>query len=42
MKTTVIPRARACAAIGLRAFALDGLMMIAFTPAEIMVRMSAI
>ena len=30
MKTTWIPLARACAAMGFRAFAFDGLMMIAF------------
>jgi hypothetical protein len=42
MKITVIPRALACWAIGLSALAFDGLMMIASTPAEIIVRMSAI
>ena len=36
------PRAAACATTALSALALDGLMMIAFAPAEIRLRMSAI
>ena len=41
-ETTSTPRAAACATTALSALALDGLMMIAFAPAEIRLRMSAI
>ena len=40
--TILTPRAAAWATTALSAFALDGLMMIAFAPAEIRLRMSAI
>src|SRR3954452_21750739 len=40
-ETTLTPRAAACAITPLRALGLDGLMMIAFAPAEIRLRMSA-
>ena len=41
-ETIFTPRAAACATTELSALALDGLMMIAFAPAEIRLRMSAI
>src|SRR5215208_3600472 len=41
-ETTLIPRAAACWITELRAVELDGLMMIAFAPAEIRLRMSAL
>src|SRR5215217_1663582 len=41
-ETTLIPRAAACWITGLSAVALEGLMMIAFAPAEIRLRMSAL
>jgi hypothetical protein len=40
-ETIFTPRAAACATTELSAVALDGLMMIAFAPAEIRLRMSA-
>src|SRR5829696_8558619 len=42
IETTLIPRAAACWITGLSAVALEGLMMIAFAPAEIRLRMSAL